>query len=58
MRIAGVLMLVAGWIISVSAIALLPKVPFRFGFVVAAIAIEALGLVLLFRSHLRYEEKR
>ncbi len=58
MRVPGLLLLVAGWIIAISAVALLPRFSLRLGFVVAGLAIEALGLVLVFRSHLTYEETR
>ncbi len=58
MKVSGLLLLVAGWIIAVSAVALLPTVSWRSGFVAAGVAIEALGLVLVVRSHMTNEEIR
>ena len=52
MKIAGFLLLLAGWGIVLSAVALLASAPQRTGFVLAGIGIEALGLILAVRSHL------
>jgi len=52
MKLAGFLLLVAGWAIVISAVALLASAPQRAGFVLAGIGVEALGLVLAVRSHL------
>jgi hypothetical protein len=52
MKLAGFLLLVAGWSIVVAAVALLPSPGARVGFVVAGLAVEALGLALVVRSHL------
>ncbi len=52
MRAAGFLLLLAGWIIVVCAVALLVSPRQRVGFVGAGLGVEALGLVLTFRSHL------
>ena len=59
MRIAGFLLLLAGWGIVLSAIVLLrPSSPIA-GFVTAGTGVEVLGLVLVIRSHrlLRRERK-
>jgi hypothetical protein len=51
MRIAGFLLLLAGWGIVLCAIALLrPSSPIA-GFVTAGTGVEVLGLVLVIRSH-------
>jgi membrane protein implicated in regulation of membrane protease activity len=51
MKPAGFLLLVAGWAIVVAALLLLPSAPSRVAFVLAGIAVQALGLVLAVRSH-------
>jgi len=60
MRIAGFLMLLAGWGIVLSAAALLKTSAARIAFVLAGAGVEVLGLVLVIRSHIvpkgdRYE---
>ncbi|MGD0826315.1 MAG: hypothetical protein ABR908_17170 [Terriglobales bacterium] len=52
MKLAGFLLLVAGWAIVVAAVALLPSAGARAGFVLAGIATELFGLALAVRSHL------
>jgi hypothetical protein len=52
MKLAGLLLLVAGWAIVVAAVALLPSAGARVGFVLAGMAVESLGLALTVRSHL------
>jgi len=52
MKVAGFLLLPAGWMIVLSAIALLPSAPPQTGFALAGVAVEGLGLVLVVRSHL------
>jgi divalent metal cation (Fe/Co/Zn/Cd) transporter len=51
MRIAGFLLLLAGWGIVLSAIALLSSPSQIAGFVTAGMGVEAIGLVLEIRSH-------
>lgn len=51
MKPAGFLLLVAGWAIVVAALLLLPSAPSRVAFVLAGIAVQVLGLVLVVRSH-------
>lgn len=51
MRITGMLLLVAGWALVLSAVVLLRTVAPRAGFVAAGLGVEILGLVLVFRSH-------
>jgi len=50
MKLAGFLLLVSGWIVAVAAVALLVNGA-RVGFVLAGIAIEALGLGLAIHGH-------
>jgi len=59
MKVAGFLMLVAGWFLVLAAIVLFAAQPMRAAFVFAGLAVETVGLVLVFRSHLiPREEKR
>jgi hypothetical protein len=59
MNAVGFLMLVAGWFLVLAAIVLFASPPLRTAFVLAGIAVETLGLILVFRSHLiPREEKR
>jgi hypothetical protein len=59
MRFAGILLLLAGWFLVLASIVLLGSPGPRGAFVFAGIAVEALGLILVFRSHLiPREEKR
>jgi hypothetical protein len=48
----------AGWLIALSAVLLLRAAGPQNAFVVAALAIEALGLVLLARTHLSHRGER
>jgi len=47
--VAGLLLLPAGWVIVLAAVALLAAAP-RACFILAGLAIEILGLALVFRS--------
>ena len=58
MKLAGFLLLLAGWAIVLFALALLASTSQRAGFVLAGIGVEALGLVLAVRSHLVVSEDR
>jgi hypothetical protein len=51
MKIAGFLLLVAGWFLVLAALALLRAPWPRAAFVLAGIGVQALGMVLGFRSH-------
>ena len=51
MKIAGFLLLLAGWGIVIAALPMLSTLGQRTSFILAGIAVEALGLVLLFRTH-------
>ena len=59
MNVLGFVMLLAGWFLVLAAIVLFASPPLRAAFVLAGIAVEALGLALAFRTHLiPREEKR
>ncbi len=59
MKVVGFVLLLAGWFLALAAIVLFASPPLRAAFVLAGVAIEALGLILAFRSHLiPREEKR
>lgn len=51
MKLLGFLLLVAGWVIVVAAMALLEPGVSQVSFVLVAIAVEILGLALVFRAH-------
>jgi hypothetical protein len=50
MKLAGMLLLLAGWGIVVSALVLFPRPAARALFVVAGLGVQGLGLILAFRS--------
>lgn len=52
MKIAGFLLLVAGWLLVLAAVALLRAAAPRTAFAMAGLAVEALAMVLVFRAHL------
>ena len=58
MRAVGFLLLPAGWLLVLAAIALFPSPPARAAFVLVGIAVEGLGLALAFRSHLIAREEK
>jgi hypothetical protein len=58
LRPAGFLLLTMGWILVLSAVVLLKQETARGGFVVAGMAVEALGLVLTVRSHVAPKPER
>jgi hypothetical protein len=59
MKFLGFLLLLAGWFLVLASIVLLGSTGSRGAFVCAGSAVEALGLVLVFRSHsIPREEKR
>lgn len=51
MKFLGFLLLLAGWGIVLTAVALLAASASRVAFVLAGIGVEILGLVLVIRSH-------
>lgn len=58
MKLAGFLLLLAGWGIVLAAVMLIAPMPARTGFVLAGIGVEALGLILVARSHLALQGER
>jgi hypothetical protein len=52
MRFTGFLLLLSGWIIVLAAVVLLKASPQQVAFVLAGMGVEALGLVLVVRSHM------
>ncbi len=58
MKVAGFLLLLAGWLLVLAAIVLLPSPPPRAGFVLAGVAVEILGLTFVIRSHLILQEDK
>ena len=58
MKLAGFLFLLAGWLIVLTAVALLaPALP-RAVFVLAGLGVEVLGLIFVVRSHLAVRGER
>lgn len=58
MKVVGFLMLLAGWFLILAAIVLFASPPLRAAFVLAGIAVEVLGMILAFRSHLIPREEK
>jgi len=58
MRFVGFLLLLAGWLLVLSAIVLLAAPVSLAVFVLAGVAVEALGLTFVIRSHLILREDK
>ena len=58
MKLTGFLLLLAGWGIVLAAVAVLKPGPSRASFVLAGMGVEALGLILVVRSHLATRKER
>jgi hypothetical protein len=58
MKLAGFLLLLAGWGIVLSAVVLLASVLPRGCFVLAGMGVEVMGLILVVRSHLLLRGER
>jgi hypothetical protein len=56
MKVAGFLLLVSGWALVLTAIALLAAAGPRAAFLLAGVGVEGLGLVLVAPSHLTPKE--
>ena len=52
MKLAGFLLLLAGWGIVLGAVVMLPAISTRSAFVLSGVGVEVLGLTLVVRSHL------
>jgi hypothetical protein len=57
MKLAGFLLLLAGWSIVLVAVVLLPSAAIRIAFVLSGVGVEVLGLILVVRSHLGPQAK-
>jgi len=51
MKLTGFLLLVAGWVIVVAALLVLPSAVLRAAFVLAGIGVQLLGLFFAVRAH-------
>lgn len=58
MRLAGFLLLLSGGVIALIAIVILHSSAARGMFLVAGLAVEIIGLVLVIRSHMPIKEER
>jgi hypothetical protein len=58
MKLIGLVLLIAGWLLVLSAIILLSSETPRNAFVLAGFGVQILGLVLAFRSHLAVKGER
>jgi hypothetical protein len=56
MKLLGFLLLPAGWVIVLSAIALLAAGAPRIAFALAGFGVEVLGLVIVIRAHIHGEQ--
>jgi hypothetical protein len=58
MKLAGFLLLGAGWSIALAAVLMLRTAASMAAFVLAGVAVEALGLALAFRAHMIWREEK
>lgn len=58
LRIAGILLLLAGWMLMLAAVLMLSTLPLRTGFSLAGMCVEMLGFVLLARTYIPKRKKR
>lgn len=52
MRIAGLFLLIAGFVLTVAALHLMPDLARRAVFILCALGVECLGIGLLIRAHM------
>ena len=52
MKLAGFLLLLSGWLIGLTALAILPKPAMQGAFLIAGVGVEIVGVVLLFRDYM------
>ena len=57
MKLAGMLLLLAGWMLVLGAIVLFARPGLRALFICSGLSVEALGLGLAFRSHALAQER-
>jgi hypothetical protein len=53
----GFMLLLAGWLLVLASIALLPMPQARIAFIFAGIGVEVLGMIVAARAHLRPREE-
>jgi uncharacterized protein len=53
MKYAGLLVMPAGFLLSIAAIVLFPASPLRAAFVLCGLAVEVMGLVVAVRGHMQ-----
>ena len=58
MKLAGFFLLLTGWCIVAAAVAMLATPGARAGFVLAGVAVEALGMGMVARAHLTIGKER
>jgi len=58
MKFAGFVLLIAGWLIVLSAVALLASAGSRGAFILAGMVVELLGLGVVTRAHLHWRGVR
>lgn len=58
MKYAGLLVMPAGWFLTLAALVLFPNGPARGTFIACGLAVEALGLGVAIRGHLPATESR
>lgn len=57
MKLVGFFLLISGWLIVLATLALLASLNLRLIFLIAGLAIEMVGVVLVARSHLVLEDE-
>lgn len=58
MKLAGFLLLFAGWVLVLATLILLGTAPGRTGFVMAGVGVEIVGIILVARAHLLGQSNR
>jgi hypothetical protein len=58
LRIAGLLLLMAGWMLMLASVVMLSSLRLQTGFALAGFAVELLGFVLLASGHLPRRKRR
>jgi hypothetical protein len=58
LKIAGILLMLAGWFLLPAAVVMLPTLPARTAFVLAGIGVEVLGFLFVARAHLPLRRKK
>ncbi|HEX4286205.1 MAG TPA: hypothetical protein VHZ28_14015 [Terracidiphilus sp.] len=57
MKFAGLLVMPAGFFLSIAALLLFPPSPSRAAFIVCGVVVEAMGLGVAFRGHMRGDRR-